>query len=84
MNVSSGITWTGSIYTDSLGAGVFAMPLRVAPGSVQILVDGVDRTSDVAIALGAPLVIELAGIGLYSDTVHIELSYRVTADPAPS
>ena len=62
LNIGSGITWTGSIYTNSLGLGDLAQPLEVVPGTVQVLIDGVDRTALLAITLGPPLEIDFAGM----------------------
>ncbi|MCC7362611.1 MAG: DUF11 domain-containing protein [Anaerolineales bacterium] len=79
LTFGNGVTWTNSIYTDTLGLGEFAQPLHVVSGSVQVLVDGQDRTSDVAISLGAPLEINLSGIGTFSTTAALTITYAVTA-----
>ncbi len=79
LSIGDGITWTNSIYTDTLGADQFAQPLSVVSGTVQVKVNGVDRTGDVTITLGPPLVIDLSNIGTYSDTAVITITYEVTA-----
>lgn len=47
----NGVTWTNSIYTDTLGLGEFAQALQSpAPARCRCLLDGQDRTSDVSIS----------------------------------
>ncbi len=85
LDVNTGITWTASIYTDTLGANVFDAPYDVVPGSLQILVDGVDRTSILSYTLGPPLVIDFSGmsaIATYSNTANIQIFYQVEAGAA--
>ncbi len=82
LSIGSGITWTGSIYTDTLGQDAFVMPFTVVPNTVRVEVDGINRTGDVTITLGPPLVIDLAGIGVYSDTANITITYQISAASA--
>ena len=85
LQVRTGITWTGSIFTDTLGAGVFDGPYSVVPGSLQVLVDGVDRTGILSYTLGPPLVIDFSGmsaISPYSDTADIVIFYQAEAGPS--
>ena len=85
LDVNTGITWTASIYTDTLGANIFDAPYDVVPGSLQIFVDGVDRTSILSYTLGPPLVIDFSGmsaISAYSDTASIQIFYQVEAGAA--
>ncbi|MCB0113974.1 MAG: hypothetical protein KDD84_07780, partial [Caldilineaceae bacterium] len=84
LRIGSGITWTNTIYTDTLGAGTLSYPYIVTPGSVVISVDGVDRTSDVTVTLGAPFVVDFSNLGavfgdVYSDTAEIVISFDATA-----
>ncbi|OUC05334.1 hypothetical protein RY27_27915, partial [Litorilinea aerophila] len=79
MSITTGITWTGAIYTDTLGAGTFNAPFYVVPGTTSVLVDGVDRTGDVTITLGPPLVIDFSNIGTFSTSAEIDITYQVTA-----
>ena len=79
LNIHDGITWSGSIYTDTLGLGVFAQPLNVVAGTPKVLIDTIDRTGDVTISLGAPLTIDLSAIGVYSNSTDILITYLVTA-----
>ncbi len=44
LRVGSGITWTSTIYTDTLGEGQLTEPLTVVSGSVDVRIDGIDRT----------------------------------------
>ncbi len=92
LRISDGITWTGTIYTDTLGTDDFNQPLNVVSDttSPSVIIEGVDRTDDVTISLGAPLVIDFSAIGTHSDTADITITYAVTAtadaidDDAPS
>ena len=79
LDIQDGITWTGTIYTDTLGAGVFNNPLNVV--SLQVNIDGTDRTSDLfpAPSYGPPLVVDFSNIGTYSSTAYVEIIYVVTA-----
>ena len=81
LQVGSGITWTNTIYTDTLGAGSLAQSFTVVPGSVQVRVDGVDRTANVAISEGPPLVINFGGLsgvlGAFSPTATIVIVYQI-------
>ncbi len=83
LTVNSGVTWTDTIYTDTLGAGQFAAAMTVAPGSVVVKVDGVDRTADVAISLGPPLVVDFSGLasvlGASASNADIVITYQVEA-----
>jgi len=79
LNIRNGITWTNTIYTDTLGQGQFALPLNVVAGTTQVTIDGIDRTSDVTITLGPPLTIDFSSIGAYSTTTDITITYQVTA-----
>ncbi len=79
ITASSGITWANAIFSDTLGLGGFSQPLHVVNGSVKVLVDNVDRTSDAVINLGAPLTIDLSAMGTYSATAQISITYQVTA-----
>ena len=77
LTIRDGITWTNTIYTDTLGQGVFALPLNVTSWDVEI--DGVDRSADVVTSVGPPLVIDFSGIGTFSNTADITITYNVTA-----
>jgi hypothetical protein len=79
LDIQDGITWTNSIYTDTLGQGSFALPLNVVNGSVLVEIEGVDRTADVTTTLGPPLVIDFSAIGTYSSTALITITYNITA-----
>ncbi len=84
LHVRTGITWTNSIFTDTLGAGVFDAAYNVVPGSLQVLIDGVDRTGILTYTLGPPLVIDFGGmsaISPYSDTADIVIHYEAEAGP---
>ncbi|NOZ71057.1 MAG: DUF11 domain-containing protein, partial [Chloroflexi bacterium] len=85
LQVRTGITWTGSIYTDTLGADVFDAPYTVVPGTLQVLIDGVDRTSILTTSLGPPLVIDFGNMstfGVYSSTADITITYQAQASAA--
>ena len=83
LSVGTGITWTNTVYTDSLGASEFAAAMTVVPGTVLVKIDGTDRTSDVNISLGPPLVIDFSNIanilGGFSSSANIVISYQVEA-----
>ncbi|RME84737.1 MAG: DUF11 domain-containing protein, partial [Caldilineae bacterium] len=84
LQIGTGITWTGAIYTDTLGAGVFDAPYQVVAGSVQVVIDGVDRTSLVTTTLGPPLVIDfsnMSAFGAFSNTANITITYQALAGP---
>ena len=85
LQVRTGITWTGSIYTDTLGADVFDAPYNVVPGTLQVLIDGVDRTGLLTSTLGPPLVIDfgnMSAFGVYSSTADITITYQAQAGAA--
>ena len=87
LHVGSGITWTGSIYTDTLGREVLSLPLEVDTSTLQVLIDGVDRTSDVDTTLvtdtlaDAALTLDFSDIGTFSQTADISITYQVYAQP---
>ncbi len=79
IDITNGITWANTIFSDTLGLGLLSQPLHVVAGSVKVLVNGADRTADVATTLGPPLRIDLSAIGTYSNTAQIAITYQVTA-----
>ena len=79
LSIGTPITWTGTIYTDTLGAGSFGAAFNVVPGSVAVTVNGIDRTADVTVTLGPPLRIRFDNIGTVSNTANISVTYQVTA-----
>ncbi|MCP4166403.1 MAG: DUF11 domain-containing protein, partial [Chloroflexi bacterium] len=79
LNVGGGFSWGGLIYTDTLTGTGMLLPLNVVDGSVDVFVDGVDRTGDVTISLGPPLEIDFSAVGTVSNTATITMSYEVTA-----
>jgi len=83
LQVRSGITWTSTIYTDTLGEGQLTEPLTVISGSVNVLIDGIDRTDDVMITHGPPLVVDFSPISdtlgaAFTQNTHITITYAVT------
>jgi len=86
--VGSGITWTGSVYTDTLGRESLLLPLDVDTTTLQVFIDDVDRTADVIITLvtdtlaSAALTLDFRNIGTYSTTTNITITYQVAARAA--
>ncbi len=81
MSVRYPVTWTNTIFTDSLGIGSGVGPFFVVSGTVSVEVNGVDRTASV-ISTTSPitgLLIDLSNIGTVSATADITISYQVTA-----
>ncbi len=59
--------------------------MLVTPGSVQVLIDGVDRTALLGITTGPPLVIDFAGMsvfGAFSATADIEITFDIDSSTA--
>ncbi|MBX3052028.1 MAG: DUF11 domain-containing protein [Caldilineaceae bacterium] len=85
LQVGSGITWTNTIYTDTLGAGKLGQPFTIVPGSTRVHVDGIDRTANVAISEGPPLSINFGGLsailGAFSATANIVIVYQIDGQP---
>lgn len=79
ISITNGITWTGTVYRDSLNAGGFVGPLNLVDGSVRVIVDDIDRTADITVTTAPTLTIEFDNIGVYSDTAMITVTYQVTA-----
>ena len=83
MQIGTGITWTNSIYTDTLGApnNLF----NVVDGSLNVTIDGIDVTGDVAIVTGPPLIIDFSNISntlpftAFAQSADIQITYAVTA-----
>jgi uncharacterized repeat protein (TIGR01451 family)/fimbrial isopeptide formation D2 family protein len=78
ISVNQPITWATAIFTDPLTANGVG-PVEVVSGSVQVFVDGVDRTQDVTITTAPTLNIAFGNIGVYSATALITITYELTA-----
>lgn len=78
ISMNQPITWATAIFTDPLTANGVG-PVEVVSGSVQVFVDGVDRTQDVTITTAPTLSIAFGNIGVYSATALITITYELTA-----
>ncbi len=85
LQVGSGITWTNTIYTDTLGAGALGQAFTIVPGTVKVTVGGIDHTANVAINEGPPLSIDFGGLsailGDFSATANIVIVYQIDGQP---
>lgn len=79
ISITSGITWTGTVYRDNFNAGGVVGPLNLVDGSVRVIVDDIDRTAEVTVTAAPTLTIEFGNIGVYSETALITVTYQVTA-----
>ena len=78
ISLNQPITWATTVFTDPLAADGVG-PVEVVSGSVQVFVDGVDRTQDVTITTTPTLTIAFGNIGVYSTTALITITYELTA-----
>ncbi|MBP7687494.1 MAG: DUF11 domain-containing protein, partial [Thermoflexales bacterium] len=79
----SQVTWAGTFFTESLGTGSLVTSLNYISGSLQIMVNGVDRTADVTLAQTAPrLVLDFSGMGAPTETVDFTITYQARVPDA--
>jgi len=77
------ITWTNTTFTDSLGIADLPSPLLYQSESLSVILDGVDRTSDVTITQSSPrLILDLSAMGTVSNTADLTITYQLTIPAA--
>ena len=77
LSITNGITWTDTYLLDPLGTEDVG-PVSVVSESVQVLIDGIDRTSEVTVTLVPTFLVAFDNIGIFSDTAVISVTYAMT------
>ena len=71
------ITWIGTVFTETLGSEELAAVVAYEIGSAQVLLGGVDRTSEVTVSNTSPLVLDMSA--LQADLAIAKTSETLTA-----